>query len=154
QALDMMINSELLVSEAEDEGYTASEDDVDEYLDDMADENGMDSSDDLMGAFENQGLDEDQVRQDVHKEVLMDHVVETIDSDEPTGDDLQEMYDTQVEQLEAMNEHAEDGEEQEVPSFEELKPDLEEQASQQKENEAVEKHLDELREDADIETNI
>ena len=154
QALDMMINSELLVSEAEDEGYTASEDDVDEYLDDMAEENGMDSSDDLMEEFESQGLDEDQVRQDVHKEVLMDQVVETIDSDEPTDDDLQEMYDTQVEQLEAMNEQAEDGEEQEVPSFEELKPDLEEQASQQKENEAVEKHLDELREDADIETNI
>src|SRR5699024_7522952 len=120
----------------------------------MAEENGMDSSDDLMEEFENQDLDEDQVRQDVHKEVLMHQVVETIESEEPTDDDLKEMYDTQVEQFEAMNEQAEDGEEQEVPSFEELKPDLEEQASQQKENEAVEKHLDELREDADIETNI
>lgn len=154
QALDMMINSELLVTEAEDEGYTASDDDVDEYISDMAEENGMDSSDELVKQFEEQGLDEDQVREDVHKEVLMDQVVETIDSDEPTDDELQEMYDTQVEQLEAMNEQAEDGEEQEVPSFEELKPDLEEQAAQQKENEAVEKHLDELREDADIETNI
>src|SRR5699024_6723282 len=154
EALDMRINSELRVTEAEDEAYTASEDDVDEYISDMAEENGMDSSDDLMKQFEEQGLDEDQVREDIHKEVLMDQVVETIDSDEPTDDELHEMYDTQVEQLEAMNEQAEDGEEQEVPSFEELKPDLEEQATQQKENEAVEKHLDELREDADIETNI
>src|SRR5699024_6562395 len=154
EALDMMINSELLVTEAEDEGYTASEDDVDEYISDMAEENGMDSSDDLMKQFEEQGLDEDQVREDIHKEVLMDQVLETIDSEEPTDDELYEMYDTQVQQLEAMNEHAEDGDEPDEPSFEERKPDLEEQATQQKENEAVEKHLDGLREDADIETNI
>src|SRR5699024_7117759 len=74
EALDMTINSEVLATEAEDEGYTASEDDVDEYISDMAEENGMDSSDDLMKQFEEQGLDEDQVREDIHKEVLMDQV--------------------------------------------------------------------------------
>src|SRR5699024_5733633 len=141
EALDMMINSELLVTEAEDEGYTASEDDVDEYISDMAEENGMDSSDDLMKQFEQQGLELDLIREDIHKEVLMGQVVETIDSDEPTDDELHEMYDTQVEQLEAMNEQAEDGEEQDVPSFDELKPDLEEQATQQKETEAEKRQL-------------
>lgn len=154
QALDMMINSELLVMDAEDQGFSADDDDVDEYISTMAEENGMESSDELMSQFEEQGLDEDRVREDVHKEVLMDQVIETIDAEEPSEDDLQEMYDTQVEQLEAMNEQAEGEEEQEVPSFEELKPDLEEQAAQQKENEAVEGHLEDLREDADIETHI
>lgn len=155
QALEMMINSELLVMEAEEQGFTASEEDVDEYLSTMAEENGMDSPDALVEQFEEQGLDEERVREDVHKEVLMEQVIETIDAEEPSEDEVKEMYDMQVEQLEAMNEQAgEEGQEQEVPSFEELKPDLEEQAAQQKENEAVEAHLDDLREDADVETHL
>src|SRR5699024_5173156 len=72
QAVYVMINSELLVFEDADESYTASENDMDEYLDDMGEENGMDSYDDLMEEVENQGLDEDQIRQDVHNEVLME----------------------------------------------------------------------------------
>lgn len=155
QALEMMVNSELLVMEAEEQGFTASEEDVDEYLSTMAEENGMDSPDALVEQFEEQGLDEERVREDVHKEVLMEQVIETIDAEEPSEDEVKEMYDMQVEQLEAMNEQAgEEGQEQEVPSFEELKPDLEEQAAQQKENEAVEAHLDDLREDADVETHL
>src|SRR5699024_804486 len=101
-----------------------------------------------------QGLDEDQEPQDDHKQVLLDQVVEPIVWDEPTDDELQEMYYTQEEQRQDMNEQAEDVENLDVPPCEVQKPDVEEQASQQKENEAVEKHLDELREDADIETNI
>lgn len=154
QALEMMINSELLVNEADEEGYTASDKDVDEYLSTMAEENGMDSSDALVKQFEEQGLDEERVREDIRKEVLMEQVIETVDSEEPSEDDLQEMYDTQVDQLETMNEQMEEGQEQEVPSFEDMKPDLEEQAAQQKENEAVQAHLDGLREDAEIETHI
>src|SRR5699024_4882565 len=61
QTMDMTINSELLVSKAEDESNTDSDDDVYDYLVDMAEENGMDSSDDLMEEFEFQGLDEVQV---------------------------------------------------------------------------------------------
>ena len=155
QALDMMVNSELLVMDAEEQGFSASDEDVDEYLSTMAEENGLDSTDALVEQFEEQGLDEERVREDVHKEVLMEQVIETIDAEEPSEDEVKEMYYMQVEQLEAMNEQAgEEGEEQEVPSFEELKPDLEEQAAQQKENEAVEAHLDDLREDADIETHL
>lgn len=154
QALDMMINSELLVSEADEQGFSASDEDVDEYLSTMAEENGMESSDDLVAQFEEQGLDEEQVREDVQKEVKMQQVVDTLDAEEPSDDELQEMYDTQVEQIEAMNEQAEEGQEQEVPDFEELKPQLEEQATMQKENEVVSAHLEELRSDAEIETHI
>lgn len=154
QSLEMMINSELLVNEAEEQDFTASDEDVDEYLSTMAEENQLESSDELVKQFEEQGLDEERVREDVRKEVLMDQVVETVDVDEPSEDEVKELYDTQVEQLEAMNEQMEDGQQQEVPSFEELKPDLEKQAVQQKENEAVSAHLEELREDAEIETHI
>jgi len=154
QALDMMINSELLVAKAEDEGFSASEDDIDEYLDSMAEENGLESADALQEEFEAQGLSEDRVREDIQKEVLIEQVIDTIDIPEPSDDELQEIYDMQVEQLEAMNEQVEEDQAQEVPSFEELEPELEEQAVAQKENEAVTELLEDLREDADIETHI
>src|SRR5690625_1889848 len=154
QALDMMINSELLVAKAEDEGFSASEDDIDEYLDSMAEENGLESADALQEEFEAQGLSEDRVREDIQKEVLIEQVIDTIDIPEPSDDELQAIYDMQVEQLETMNEQVEEDQAQEVPSFEELEPELEEQAVAQKENEAVTELLEDLREDADIETHI
>ncbi|GAA4476437.1 SurA N-terminal domain-containing protein [Enteractinococcus fodinae] len=151
QALEMMINSELLVAEAEDQGFSASDDDVDEYLADMAEANGIESSDVLMEELEAQGLTEERIREDLHKEVLIDQVVETLEVEEPSEEDLQEMYDAQVEQLEAMNAQVEEDQAQEAPPFEELEPELEEQVLQQNENEAIAALLDDLREDADIE---
>lgn len=154
QALEMMINSELLVMEAEEQGFSSSEEDVDEFLATMAEENGMESTDALMQEFEAQGLSKDRVREDLHKEVLIDQVVETIDVEKPTDDELQQMYDQQAEQLEAMNEQVEEDQAQEVPSFEEMEPQLSEQVTMQKENEAISGLLDELREDAEIKTHI
>ena len=154
QALEMMINSELLTIEAEAQGFSSSEEDVDELLATMAEENGMESSEALMEEFEAQGLSKERVREDLHKEVLIQQVVEDLDVEEPTDEELQEMYDQQVEQLEAMNEQVEEDQAQEVPAFEELEPQLTEQATMQKENEAISGLLDDLRADAEIETHI
>ena len=64
------------------------------------------------------------------------------------------MYDAQVEQLEAMNEQLEDEQAQETPEFEELKPQLAEQATREKENEAITALLEDLREDTEIEIKL
>ena len=151
QALEMMINSELLVAEAEDQEFSASDDDVDEYLADMAEANGLESSDVLMEELEAQGLTEERIREDLRKEVMIDQVVDTLEVEEPSNEELQEMYDAQVEQLEAMNEQVEEDQAQEAPPFEELEPELEEQVMQQNENEAIAALLDDLRDDAEIE---
>src|SRR5699024_6181180 len=81
QALEMMINSELLVNEADEEGCTATDEDVDENVDTGAEENCRDSSDDLVEQIEEQGLDEERVREDIRKEVLMVQVMETVDAE-------------------------------------------------------------------------
>lgn len=153
QALEMMINSQLLVTDAEDQGFTASDEEVDEYLSTMAEESGLESSDELVSQLEEQGLSEEQIRDEVHAEVLMEQVVDTVEVDEPTDEELEEIYDMQVAQQEAMAEQAE-GEEQEVPSFEEMEPELEEQAEAQKENEALGAYIEDLRDDAEIETHL
>ncbi len=154
QALEMLINSELLVMEAEEQGFSASEEDVDEYLAKMAEDNGLESSEKLMEELKGQGLSEERIREDLQKEVLIDQVVETLDVKEPSDKELKEMYDTQVEQLEAMNEQVEEEQAQEAPSFEEMEPQLKQQAVMQKENEAISKFLDELRNDTEIETKL
>ena len=151
QALEMMINSELLVDEAEEQGFSASDEDVDEYLADMAEANQVESSDALMEELEAQGLSEERIREDLHSQVMIDQVVDTLDVEEPSEEELQEMYDAQVEQLEAMNEQVEEDQAQEAPSFEELEPELEQQVTQQNENEAIATLLDDLRADAEIE---
>lgn len=154
QALEMMINSELLTMEAEEQGFSSSEEDVDELLSTMAEENGMESGEALMKEFEAQGLSKERVREDLHKEVLIQQVIEDLDVAEPTDDELQEMYDQQVEQLEAMNEQVEEDQAQEVPPFEEMEEQLTEQATMEKENEVLSGLLEELREQADIETHL
>lgn len=154
QALEMMINSELLVMEAEDQGFEASDEDVEDYLSEMAEANEMESSDALMEELEGQGLSEERIREDLHNQVLIDQVVETLEAEEPSEDELQQMYDAQVEQLEAMNEQLEDEQAQETPEFEELKPQLAEQATREKENEAITALLEDLREDTEIEIKL
>lgn len=151
QALEMMINSELLVDEAEEQGFSASDEDVDEYLADMAEANQVESSDALMEELEAQGLSEERIREDLHSQVMIDQVVDTLEVEEPSEEELQETYDAQVEQLEAMNEQVEEEQAQEAPSFEELEPELEQQVTQQNENEAIATLLDDLRADAEIE---
>ena len=62
----------------------------------------------------------------------------------PSDEELQELYDQQVEQMEQMET------EEEPPSFEEMKPQLEEQVVMQKEGEAAQALVEELKADADV----
>ncbi len=154
QALELMINSELLVTEAQEQGFDASDEDVENYLSDMADANGLDSADELMEELEGQGLSEERIRDDLHNQVLIDQVVQTLDTEEPSDEELQEMYDAQVAQLESMNEQLDEEQAQETPEFEELKPQLAEQAKRDQENVAITALLEDLRDDAEIEIKL
>ncbi|MGO1529735.1 SurA N-terminal domain-containing protein [Micrococcaceae sp. AOP34-BR2-30] len=167
QTLDLMIGNELLLADAEEQGFTASEEQVNEFLDELATQNQLESADELLSQFEEQGVSEEQVREDAEKQVLLDQLIESMDVEAPSDDELQEMYDQQIAQQEAMMEGAEEGASEgaeggaedeasapETPSFEELKPQLEEQATTQKQNEAVNAHVEQLRGDAEIEKHL
>ncbi|PXA80166.1 SurA N-terminal domain-containing protein [Auritidibacter sp. NML120636] len=166
ESLEIMIGNELLLQEAEDQDIEVTEDDVDEFLDDFAKQQGLESQDELIAQFEEQGMDEEQLRDDSKKQVAMDRLIETLDVDEPSEEELKDLYDDQMEQQKQLMEaqasadpsaQAEDGSsesasgEDQLPSFEESKDDLEEQVKLQNENEAVTELVEDLREDADIE---
>ncbi|WGH84913.1 SurA N-terminal domain-containing protein [Auritidibacter ignavus] len=166
ESLEIMIGNELLLQEAEDQDIEVTEDDVDEFLDDFAKQQGLESQDELIAQFEEQGMDEEQLREDSKKQVAMDQLIETLDVDEPSEEELKDLYDEQMEQQKQLMEaqasadpsaQAEDGSsesasgEDQLPSFEESKDDLEEQVKLQNENEAITELVEDLREDADIE---
>ncbi len=163
QTLDYMVGNELIVQEAEDKDIEVSDEDVDALLEEAAEGSGLESVDDLIASAEEQGRSEDQLREDARKQFLMDQIIEDLDVEDPSEDELRELYDqATAQQPEGGGSGAEDGEsgeggsedaeEPEVPSFEEARPQLEEQFRGQAEQEAAAEHIEKLREDADVET--
>ncbi|GAA1175711.1 SurA N-terminal domain-containing protein [Nesterenkonia xinjiangensis] len=151
QSLESMIANELLIQDAEDAGFEAGEDDVEELLETTAETGGMESVEDLIQAYEEQGMSEEKLREDAHDQVLIDQRLEDLDVEEPSEEELRDYYDEASAQQ--APEGAE-GEEAEMPEFEEVRDELEQELTTQKQNEAAQAHVEDLREDADVETHL
>lgn len=153
QTLDNLIGYELLTQDALANDYEATDEDVEAELENVVEANGLESADELFEVAEEQGTGEEQLREDVEQQVLINQVVESLDVEEPTDEEIEEAYEQFTTQQEQAPE-GEDGEETETPDLEELRPQIEEQLATQKENEAVLAHMEDLREDADVEIHV
>lgn len=153
QILDNLIGYELLSQEAEAAGYEATEEDIEAELEEVAAQNGVETVDELLEVAEEQGVQEEELREDVEQQVLINQVVDSLDVEEPTEEEVEAAYEEFVAQQQQAPEGAE-GEEPETPELEELRPEIEEQLTAQKENEAILAHIDTLRQDADVETHV
>lgn len=161
QLAESMVGTELLVQDAKEQGHEASEEDINAFLEQTAESSGVASVDELLATFEEQGFSEEQIRSDAEKQVMLDQSIEQLDIPKPSDEELKELYDSSVAaQSEAQGgapaEEGAEGEsaEPETPSFEELKPQLEQQVTSQKENEALTKRIAELREGAEVEIKL
>lgn len=150
--LDNLIGLELLSQDAEDSGFEASEEDIDEQLEEVAADNGLESVDEVLELAEEQGFSEEQFREDLEAEVVIEQVLESLDVEEPTEEEVEEAYEQYSAQ--APPAEGEDGEEAEEPDLEELRPQIEDELAQQKEGEALQAYVDDLREGAEVEVNI
>lgn len=146
QVADLLVNNLLLTQAAEDAGYDASDDDVDALLQDIADENGFTSVDEVIAAFAEQGLEEDEVRANAANEVLIDEYIDAkVDIEAPGDDELKDQYDELVAQAEEQG-----GDTSEIPSFDDAKDQLSEQAVAEDRNAGIEKILEKLREKGEV----
>lgn len=153
QTIEEMVSQELLIQEANNAGIEASDDKVEETLQELVDNNGMESKEQLLEALEEQGMDEQEVMNQLKTQVKVTQLIENETGDvEPTEEELQELYDEIVAQQEQMQEA--DGESVEVPNFEEMKPDLVGYVEEQKTAEAAQNLIEKLRDDADVEIYI
>ena len=151
QVLDSLIDQAIFFKEAEERFPEVDQDEVDAFIDDLIAQVGVESRDELFDAYEEQGMSEEEVLEEVEMQIrvnqLMDEELEVGDIDE---DELKELYDELVEMQEAQNEQAE--EPQEIPEFDEIKDQIEANLKQEKEAEELDKLLAKMREGADVET--
>lgn len=157
QTAEGLVSSRLLIQEADSRDYDAPEEEVDNTLNELAQQNDIESTDEFISALEEQGMNEDEVMSQVETQVKVDKLIAEESGDiEPTEEELQEAYDQFTAQQEQMNQNSEgegegDGEGQgDIPSFEEMESDLETQVERQKEAEATQTIVDQLRESADV----
>ncbi|MDX2375299.1 SurA N-terminal domain-containing protein [Microbacterium sp. LRZ72] len=148
QTVETLVNSELLIQEADRRGYDATADDVDATLEELAAQNQLESVDAFLDALEEQGTSEDEVRTQVEEQVRMEQVIDDeVGTSEPSDEELRELYDQIVEQQEQSG-----GEEMgEIPPFEDVRDQLAQQQQQTEEQEAVTALLADLEADAEVE---
>lgn len=175
QLAESLVGTELLVQDAQEQGLTATEEDVDAFLAEAAESSGLADVDELLATFEEQGYDEEQLRSDAEKQLLLDQSIAKMDLPKPTEEEMRELYDSSVTaqseasgsgsgetqpedptEGEAPENGGEDGGQAapETPTFEELKPQLEQQLTSQQENEALRQRIEELKQGADVQIKL
>ena len=150
QVAEQLVNNELLRQGAEDAGIKATDKDIDTTLDEIAKQSGLGSGDEVVSALEQQGISAEQVRQDAASQfAITTYIEQEADIAEPSDEELKAQYDAMVEQQSAAGGSAE-----EVPSFEEMKDQLAQQATMQQQNEAATEIAGKLRESGDVTINV
>lgn len=158
--LDNMVSLELVRQEGERLDLEATEEDVDGELDDLAAQNGMASGEEFLTALEAQGITEEQAREEVGTLVLLDGIVADRGGvPEPTEQELKDFYEQATGQSADEDQGAEDDaaatdDPAQMPSFEEIRDQLEQQLAQQQQQEQLTAILEGLRQDAEIELHV
>lgn len=148
QAVDNLVDTELLMQEAQSRGISASDEDVDAEFASLAEQYDMASADELVAALEEQGTTEDQARDRVETQVVVEQLVtDEQGSFEPTEKEVRELYAQAKKQQEQMGEQAG---QQTIPSFADVREQLVEQATSQRSSEGAQALVKKLRKDADI----
>ena len=143
QAIDTLVNGELLRQAAQAEGITVSGEEVDARFNEISEGvGGIDVLKERMAEF---NIDEESLRRDIENEVLIQGLFDIIlveNDSEVTEEEVLSFYDQAG------------GEEAGLPPLEDVRDQIEEQILLSREQEQVGNYIDGLREDADIEILI
>lgn len=158
QVLDGLIDNQLLALEAEQNDLTASEEEIDTSLEELATGNGMETED-FLAALEEQGLSEEDARTEVGNQLSTEKLIEQeVPVEDPSDEELQQRYDEIAEQQEAAGSGddaaATGAPEMELPPFEEVRDQLAEQMRSEEQSVGVQDYLEELRSNAEITSNL
>lgn len=150
QVANQLVDNRLLLQGATEAGIEATDADIDATLEQIAQQNGLGSADEVVSAFEQQGMSEEDVRKDAASQFTLTAFIEQeAEIKEPSEEELKAQYDQMVEQQSQAG-----GQGSEVPPFEEVKEQLAQQTVTQQQNEAATTIAAELREAGDVTVNI
>ena len=149
QTVDDLVDTELLVQEADSRGIAVSDEDIDAELTDLAEKNQLGSAEELLAAVEKQGITEEQARAQVETQVMVEQLVADEDgAADPTEKELRALYAQAKQQAQS----SQSG--QKIPPFDEVRDQLEDQAKSEQVGRVAEALLVDLRKDAEIEINL
>jgi peptidyl-prolyl cis-trans isomerase SurA len=148
QTADDLVSTELLAQEAESRGIEVSDEQVDAELEDIAKQSQLASAEELLAAIEKNGMTEDQARDQVEMQVLVEQLVEDEDGGtEPTDKELRALYDQAKEQAAGQQG-------QKIPPFAQVRDQIAEQARTEQVGKVAQALVEDLRKDADITINL
>lgn len=147
QVVEGMIGTELMVQEAERRGFDASKSDVEQRLEQTAQQYGMKSVEELMSAFDEQGVSEDAVRADMTDQVQIEQLLDDESGNaEPTEAELRALY-----RQAAAQQKSGGGK---VPPFAKVRPQLVQQAKSEQQAQVAQEVVAKLRKKADVTINL
>lgn len=146
--VDQLVSNLVLVQAAESSGFSASEAEIDTALEELGAQNGLPSLEEVIAAFEAQGVSEELIREDAAAQVKINAFLEQeVQADEPSEAELKEQY---AELVELMVAQDPDGEAGEAPAFEEVRDLLAEQSTQEQMTAEISRILEELLDQAEV----
>src|SRR5690606_6587540 len=148
-----LVGVELLEQEAAERGIEADDAEIDEALEETAEQNQM-SPEEFLEAMGQQGLDEDEVRDQVASQTTVSLLIEDAAGPfEASDEEKQEAYDQAVSQQEQRAQRS--GQRaQALPAFEGVEPRLEAQVAAQKASEATDTRASGRREAGGVTTHL
>lgn len=153
EVADSIVERELFYQEADKRFPEASEEGIDELFDELMTQFEVDSKEDLLAMYKENGVEEDELMENIHLQVrinqLLDEDIGEIDVDE---DEIKATYDEVVKEQEEANKDAE--EPVEIAPYDEVKDMIRDSLIQEKEIEALQKVIDSLKDKADITIHI
>ncbi|MDN5821151.1 MAG: SurA N-terminal domain-containing protein, partial [Brachybacterium sp.] len=141
QVANQLVDNRLLLQAASEAGIEPTDEDIDATLEEVAQQNGLGSGDEVVAALEQQGMSAEDVREEAASQFTLTTFIEQEAGIEPPSDEeLKTQYDQLVEQQSQAG-----GQQTEVPPFEDVKDQLAQQATSQQQNEAATTIAAELR---------
>jgi hypothetical protein len=154
QVVDSMISTELLVQEAGRRNLSVSDDQVDQTLQRLAAQNGLESVDAFMVALEKEGMDREEVESQVRVQIKVEQLVADEAGDvEPSDREIRALYEQMVARQRQAGGDGEGGG-AEIPPLKQVRPQLEQQLVSQRRSEVAQSLVGTLRDRADVVVNL
>ncbi len=147
-AVESLVQQALLMELADEKNIDVSQEELEDYFQEIMTMYGMDNEEELLGQLKEEGLDtRAEVDEVLTSEIRVDKLVELFAEDvDVTQEEVEEAYNLFAQQVEEF-----EGAEQ-VPSFEEVEEEIKESLIQEKVVPVILTKLEEMEESAEIKT--
>jgi FKBP-type peptidyl-prolyl cis-trans isomerase (trigger factor) len=144
QTIDSLVGQTLLMQQADKKGYKASDEEINKQLEEVKKQYKTEKE--FEKAMKDAGFSMDELKTQVAENIKYTNYVEKeIKVDEVTEDEMKKFYDQFASQQ---------GKDQKAPKFEEVKPQIKTQLEQQKKQEKLVQHVEELKKNAKVDVKI